>query len=81
MSMTKMVLSQLEEAKSLAGFSSVPCFLTAQKVHATCLTCVWFVPYFSVSKIETKGFPGGASGKELTCQCRRQNESRVQSLG
>ena len=27
-----------------------------------------------------EGFPGGASGKEPTCQCRRQ-EMRVQSLG
>ena len=27
-----------------------------------------------------RGFQGGASGKEPTCQCRRQ-ETRVQSLG
>ena len=27
------------------------------------------------------GFPGGASGKELTCQCRRRKEMRVQFLG
>ena len=26
------------------------------------------------------GFSGGASGKELFCQCRRQNEMRVRSL-
>ena len=26
------------------------------------------------------GFPGGASGKEPTCQCRRHKETRVQSL-
>ena len=27
------------------------------------------------------GFPGGASGKEPTCQCRRHKETRVPSLG
>ena len=26
-------------------------------------------------------FPGDASGKELACQCRRHNETWVQSLG
>ena len=37
----------------------------------------------TVSKIlgEIKGLPGGASGKELTCQCRRHKEIHVQSLG
>ena len=29
--------------------------------------------------MSTEGFPDGASGKEPTCQCRRQK--RVQSLG
>ena len=29
---------------------------------------------------DPKGFPGGATGKELTCQCRRREEMRVQSL-
>ena len=28
-----------------------------------------------------QGFPGGASGKEPTCQCRRHNETWVQCLG
>ena len=27
------------------------------------------------------GFPGGASGKEPACQCRRHKEMQVQSLG
>ena len=27
------------------------------------------------------GFPGSASGKELACQCRKHNETWVQSLG
>ena len=27
------------------------------------------------------GAPGGATGKELTCQCRRHNVMWVQSLG
>ena len=27
------------------------------------------------------GFPGSASGKEPTCQCRRYNEMLVPSLG
>ena len=27
------------------------------------------------------GFPGGASGKEPACQCRRHKEIQVQSLG
>ena len=26
-------------------------------------------------------FPGGASGKELACQCRKHNETWTQSLG
>ena len=30
--------------------------------------------------IEYLGFPGGASGKELACQCRR-HEMQVRSLG
>ena len=30
---------------------------------------------------KSSGFPGGASGKEPTCQCRRHNETWVQSLG
>ena len=29
----------------------------------------------------TQGFPGGASGNEPTCQCRRRKEAPVQSLG
>ena len=28
-----------------------------------------------------KGFPGGASGKEPTCQCKKQNEVWLESLG
>ena len=28
-----------------------------------------------------EGFPSGASGKEPTCQCRKYNETQVQSLG
>ena len=27
------------------------------------------------------GFPGGASSKELTCQCRRRKRHRIQSPG
>ena len=27
------------------------------------------------------GFPGGASGKEPACQCRRLKETGIQSLG
>ena len=27
------------------------------------------------------GFPSGASGKASTCQCRRNNEMQVRSLG
>ena len=27
------------------------------------------------------GFPGGTSGKEPTCQCKRLKEALVQSLG
>ena len=30
--------------------------------------------------VQSWGFPGGASGKEPTCQCRKQ-ETRVRSLG
>ena len=26
-------------------------------------------------------FPGGTSGKESSCQCRRMQETQVQSLG
>ena len=29
----------------------------------------------------TGGLPGGTSGKELACQCRRRKETRVWSLG
>ena len=29
----------------------------------------------------TKGFPGGASGNETACQCRRLKETWAQSLG
>ena len=28
-----------------------------------------------------KGFPGGTSGKEPPCPCRKRNEMRVRSLG
>ena len=31
--------------------------------------------------LDSLGFPAGASGKEPTCQCRRHEELRVQSLG
>ena len=27
------------------------------------------------------GFPGGTSGKELACPCRKHNETWIQSLG
>ena len=30
----------------------------------------------SIKKIENRGFPGGASGKEPTCQCRRCKRHR-----
>ena len=30
---------------------------------------------------DARGFPGGASGKEPTCQCRRRKRRGVQSLG
>ena len=35
---------------------------------------------FEVSSTEVKGFPGGASGKEPTYQCRR-HETQVRPLG
>ena len=38
---------------------------------------LYFVKCFFAS---TEGFPGGTSGKELVCQCRRL-ETLVQSLG
>ena len=28
-----------------------------------------------------EGFPGGVSGKEPACQCRRRNKTQVRSLG
>ena len=28
-----------------------------------------------------KDFPGGANGKELTCQCRKHNETQIRFLG
>ena len=31
--------------------------------------------------ISTLGFPGGASGKEPTCQCRNSRETQIRSLG
>ena len=34
---------------------------------------------FEVSSIEVKGFPGGASGKEPTYQCRRQKRFEFDS--
>ena len=31
--------------------------------------------------VRDQGFPGGASGKEPACQCRRHNDTWVQFLG
>jgi len=35
---------------------------------------------FGSTILSTRCFPGGTSGKESTCQCRRQ-ETHIQSLG
>ena len=45
--------------------------------------CVWNVleTYYSTVLYSQLGFPGGTSGKEPTCQCRRPKGHRVQSLG
>ncbi|CAI9180091.1 unnamed protein product [Rangifer tarandus platyrhynchus] len=34
-----------------------------------------------VESLKCKGFPGGASGQEPICQCRRLSETWVRSLG
>ena len=31
--------------------------------------------------LNSLGFPGGVSGKEPACQCRRRNKTQVRSLG
>ena len=36
---------------------------------------------FKVKSSQYLGFPGGTSGKEPACQCRRHNKTRVRSLG
>ena len=38
------------------------------------------IPYFLPPTDSNLDFPGGVSGKEPACQCRRQ-ETQVQSLG
>ena len=38
-------------------------------------------PRFIVRWFQTEGSPGGAGGKETTCQCRRLKRQRVHSLG
>ena len=39
-----------------------------------------FYTFFNPSTL-AKGFPGGANGKEPTCQCRRPKRHRFRSLG
>jgi len=43
--------------------------LTVRIPRTGVLTIFFLFPFFL---IEVLGFPGGASGKELACQCRRQ---------
>ena len=40
-----------------------------------------FIVFPSLDVYIFQGFPDGTSGKEPTCQCRKQNEIRVQSVG
>ena len=52
-------------------------------VHACCICCThgihYVEPYCMVYMTITRGLPGGASGKEPICQCRRC-KTRVPSL-
>jgi len=41
----------------------------------------WEHPLVSHWQVEISHYPGGDSGKEPACQCRRHNETQVQFLG
>ena len=44
-----------------------------------CLNPSDTLPYFTDSHKHLMGFPGGASGKESSCQCRRCKKFRFES--
>ena len=59
---------------SLVGFYCLEALVELEQNHIVTFYCIY------IHVFQTVGFPGGSSGKEPACQCRR-NESWIQSLG
>ena len=61
------------------GAISFDLTLAPNKPHFIMTFCLESINDITVTYLKSVGFPGGASSKEPSCQCRR-HETRVQSL-
>ena len=70
----------LAKADNHMGGEESGWFLKTSWVKCVLFCCYSEVQFLTINDL-LWGFPGGTSGKESACQCRRHIETQVQSLG